>query len=79
MNQTDPAAPAMPKVVILLLLLVPLLCLLLIFAGARLTGPVRETVELGLVAAGVVLVIWVVVDALRELIAWVRRFLSRPW
>ena len=69
----------MPKVVIFLLLLVMLLCLLMLFAGARITGPMREAVELGLVTAGVVLVIWVVVDALRELIAWVRRFLSRPW
>jgi hypothetical protein len=68
----------MPRTIIILLVVASILAAIIFIDRWFLTGPMREAVVLGLVAMGTILVGWVAVDVLRELIAYVRRFLSRP-
>ena len=69
----------MPRTIIFLLVVASILSAIIFSDRWLPIGPMREAVVLGLVATGTILVAWVAVDALRQLIAYLRRFLSRPY
>ena len=68
----------MPTFVMVLLVVAPVLTIYCVIGSPGLPRPVAETVEAGLVAIGVLLVLWVALDFVQELMRTWRRLMSRP-
>ena len=68
----------MPTGIILILTAAPVLALSML-SGTSWSPEVLEAARLALAASMLILVMWVVVDAIQSAKDWWRRFLSRPY